>query len=174
MAFVLVFLFDISGIKSPVHPKILRALSKTHGKLLKLNKEVLSRRIIGPFDTPPFENFRIFPLGLVPKKAPGEFRLIHQLSFPEGSTVNDGIPKELSSVHYPTIDDAVKKISSLGAGCLIAKTDIKSAFRIIPLHPRDFDLLGLEWEGKFYFDCCLPMGCSSSCHIFETFSTALK
>ena len=96
------------------------------------------------------------------------------MSFPEGSSVNDGIPKELSSVHYATIDDAVKKISSLGAGCFLAKTDIKSAFRIIPLHPRDFDLLGLEWEGKFYFDCCLPMGCSSLCNIFETFSTALE
>ena len=49
-----------------------------------------------------------------------------------------------------------------------------SAFRIIPLHPRDFDLLGLEWEGKFYFDRCLPMGCSSSCNKFETLSTALE
>ena len=140
----------------------------------KLKKEVLSGGIIGPFDTPPFKNFRISPLGLVPKKALGEFRLIHHLSFPEGFSVNDGIPKELSSVHYATIDGAIKKISSLGAGCFLAKTDIKSAFRIIPLHPRDFDLLGLEWESKFHFDRCLPMGCSSSCNIFETFSTALE
>ena len=119
---------------------------------------------------------RIFesPLGLVPKKAPGEFRLIHHLSFPEGSSVNDSIPRELSSVQYATIDDTIKKISSLSAGCFLAKTDIKSAFHIIPLHPQDFDLLDLEWEGKFYFDRCLPMGCLSSCDIFETFSTALE
>ena len=96
------------------------------------------------------------------------------VTFPEGSSVNDRIPKELSSVHYDTIDDAIKKITSLGARCFLAKTDIKSAFCIIPLHPQDIDLLGLEWEGKFYFDRCLPMGCSSSCNIFETFSTALK
>ena len=70
------------------------------------------------------------------------------MSFPEGSSVNDGISRELSPVHYATIDDAIKKISSLSAGCFLAKTDIKSAFRIIPLHPRDLDLLGLEWEGK--------------------------
>ena len=117
----------------------------------------------------------VFPLlAWFLRKLLREFRLIHHLSFPEGSCVNDGIPQELSSVHYATIDDAVKKISSLGAGCFLAKTDIKSGFRIIPLHPRDFDLLGLEWEGKFYFDRCLPMGCSSSCNIFETFSTALE
>ena len=59
-------------------------------------------------------------------------------------------------------------------GCLLAKTDIKSVFCIIPLHPRDLDLLSLEWEGKFYFDRCLPTGCSSSCNIFETFSMAVE
>ena len=88
----------------------------------------MSGRIIGPFDTSPFENFRISPLGLVPKKAPGEFRLLHHLSFPEGSSVNDSIPRELASVHYATIDDVIKKISSLGAVCFLVKTDFKSAF----------------------------------------------
>ena len=104
----------------------------------------MSEGVIGPIDRPPFENFRISPLGLVPKKAPGEFCLIHHLSFLEGSSVNEGIPRELSSVHYATIDDAIKKITSLGAGCFLAKTDIKSAFRIIPLHPRDFGLLSFR------------------------------
>ena len=56
----------------------------------------------------------------------------------------------------------------------MAKTDIKSAFRIVPIHPTDHELLGFEWEGKLYFDRCLPMGCSASCNIFETFSTALQ
>ena len=96
------------------------------------------------------------------------------MSFPEGSSVSNEIPKELSSVHYATIDDAIKKIISLGARCFLAKTDIKLAFPIIPLYPRDFDWRGLEWEGKFCFDGCLPMGCSFACNIFETFSTALE
>ena len=93
----------------------------------KLNKEVLSGQIIVPFDMPPFENFQISPLGLVPKKAPGAFRLIYHLSFPEGSSVNDGISRELASVHYASIDDAIKKISSLGVGCFLAKTDINTS-----------------------------------------------
>ena len=37
-----------------------------------------------------------------------------------------------------------------------------------------FSLARFRMEGKLYFDCCLPMGCLSSCNIFETFSTALK
>ena len=49
-----------------------------------------------------------------------EFHLIHHLSFLE-SSVNDGIPRELSSVNYATIDDTIKKISSLGAGVFTCK-----------------------------------------------------
>ena len=56
----------------------------------------------------------------------------------------------------------------------MAKTDIKSAFRIIPLHPDDHPLLGMKWENLYYYDRCPPMGCSSSCAIFEAFSTALE
>lgn len=56
----------------------------------------------------------------------------------------------------------------------MAKTGIKSAFRIIPVHPDDHPLLGMTWENLYYYDRCLPMGCSSSCAIFEAFSTALK
>jgi len=56
----------------------------------------------------------------------------------------------------------------------MAKTDVKSAFRIIPIHPADYSLLGLKWDNIYYFDRCLAMGLSSSCAIFEAFSTALE
>lgn len=65
------------------------------------------------------------PLGVVPKKAPGEFRMIHHLSFPQGSSVNDGIPAEFSSVHSATISDAIQLIKTVGKGCFMGKTDIK-------------------------------------------------
>ena len=70
--------------------------------------------------------------------------------------------KELATVKYATIDDAVRLIKAIEKGCFLAKTDIKSAFRIILVAPRDFLLLGMEWQGKFYFDEYLPMGCSLS------------
>ena len=124
----------------------------------KLSKELAAGRIVGPFDSPPFETFRVSPLGIVPKKLPGEFRLIHHLSYPEGLSVNDGIPKGLATVRYATIDDAVLLIKAIGKGCFLAKTDIKSAFRIIPVAARDFPFLEMEWQGKFYFDKCLPWG----------------
>ena len=113
-------------------------------------------------------------MGIVPKKVPGEFRLIHHLSFPKGSSVNDGISPEHTSVRYATIDQAIKLILSAGQGCFLAKTDIKNSFQIIPIHPIDYGLLGMQWRGLYYYDRCMPMGCSSSCLTFETFSTAVE
>ena len=51
---------------------------------------------------------------------------------------------------------------------------VKSAFRIVPVHPSNYHLLGFTWRSKFYYDKVLPMGCSSSCAIFEAFSTSLE
>ena len=48
----------------------------------KISKELKAGRLAGPFCTRPFYPFRISPLGVVPKKTPGEFRLIHHLSYP--------------------------------------------------------------------------------------------
>ena len=92
----------------------------------------------------------------MPKKSPGEFRLIHHLSYPAGSSINDGIPKELATVQYATIDDAIRLVRLLGKGCFLAKTDIKSTFRIIPIAPRDFPLLGIEWQENFILTSVSP------------------
>jgi len=42
----------------------------------KLANEIKLGRIVGPFERQPFPVFHISPLGLIPKKVPGEFRLI--------------------------------------------------------------------------------------------------
>lgn len=83
----------------------------------KISKELAASRIAGPFDSPPFPTFRVSPLEVVPKKAPGEYRSIHHLSFPHGASVNDGISPEDSSVQYARVDDAATMTKQLGRGC---------------------------------------------------------
>ena len=56
----------------------------------------------------------------------------------------------------------------------MAKTDVKSAFRVISIHPSDYPLLGIRWNNMYYFDRALALGLTSSCAIFESFSTALE
>lgn len=109
----------------------------------KIDKEVYEGRVVGPFREPPVPNLRVSPLGLVPKKVEGEYRLIHHLSYPEGRSVNDQIPHELCSVHYTSFDTTIRMIRACGVGAELAKCDVKSAFRLLPVHPADFELLGL-------------------------------
>ena len=132
-------------------------------------------RIAGPFSAPPFKDVVISPLGLIPKKEPGAFRLIHDLSFPKGDSVNSGIPREYCSVSYEDYDYFVSiLLAHEGRGCYIAKADIESAFRIIPISPLDYHLLGCMVNGQYFYDRCLPMGCSVSCKLFEGFSCAIQ
>ena len=51
---------------------------------------------------------------------------------------------------------------------------MRSAFRVVSVNNLDHDLLVITWQVKFYFNCCLGMGGSSSCQIFGAVSTALK
>ena len=140
---------------------LLLALENSGAVDAKLQKEFAAVRLAGPFQSPPLSPFWVSPLRVIPKKVPGEFRLIHHLSFPKGSSVNDGIPYEHSSVNYAAIDQAIQLIKTAGPGCFLAKTDIKNAFRIIPIHHRDYGLLGMQWRGLYYNDQCMPTGCSS-------------
>ena len=94
------------------------------------------------------------PVGVVPKKASGEFRIIHNLSYPEGTSVNDKISSSACSVSYVSIEDAIHLVKTSGVGSYMAKTDIKKAFRIVPLCPEDYCLFYYEWNGQFYFDKC--------------------
>lgn len=140
----------------------------------KIGKEVQAGRVAGPFAQTSLPNLQLSPLGVVPKKAPEEFRIIHHLSFPEESSVNIGIPLELHSVHYTSLDQAVRIVSICGVGALVVKTEIESAFRLLLVHPRDFCLLGFQFEGSYYVGRALSMGCSVSCAAFEAYNMFLE
>jgi hypothetical protein len=141
-----------------------------------LAHEISLGRVAGPFDNPPFPNFQVSPIGLVPKKHSAKFRTIFHLSFPKSGTasINASISKDDFSLQYVTIDNAIEGIKCLGQGCFLAKTDIEAAFRLIPVHPDDYELLGMHWNGKYYYDKVLPFGLRSAPFIFNQLSDAIE
>ena len=115
------------------------------------------------------------PFGVIPKKhKPGKWRLILDLLSPSGLSVNDGINKELCSLAFTSIDDVVKCIISQGRGALLAKVDIKQAYRNVPVHPDDRPLLGMAWREQVYLDKVLPFGLRSAPIIFSAIADALQ
>ena len=141
-----------------------------------LEKEVALGRVAGPFANPPFPNFHVSPIGLVPKKHSTKFRTIFHLSYPKSgaSSINYSIPKEEYGLQYITIDNAIHGILNSGPGCFLAKTDIESAFRLIPLKPSDYELFGMYWQGHYFYDRVLPFGLRSAPYLFNQLSEAIE
>jgi len=62
------------------------------------------------------------------------------------------------SPSYYSIDEAYDFfINQLGPGILLSKIYLKDTFRLIPINPLDWNLLGIHWKGKSYVDTCLPL-----------------
>lgn len=140
-----------------------------------IRKEVTLGRMIGPLHTNVVQFVHRNRIGVVPKgHTTGKWRLITDLSFPPGYSVNDGIDPALCSLSYVSIDSVAVVVASLGAGSLLAKIGIESAYRLVPVHPDDRLLLGIEWEGQIYCDAMLPFGLRSSAKIFTAFADALE
>ena len=140
-----------------------------------LEKEVREKRVWILGESPQVSGIQLSPFGVIPKKGkPGRWRLIVNLSAPEGCSVNDGIAKELSRVEYASLDDVVSRILELGKGAMMAKTDVKAAYRNVPVHPRDRWLLGMEWEGVTYVDGTLPFGLRSAPLLFTALGDAIE
>jgi len=124
-----------------------------------LKKELTLGRISGPYPPSTCARVHINRFGVIPKNhQQDKWRLITDLSHPSGSSVNDGIPSQLCSLTYVTIDDAILSILQSGRNTMLAKLDVKSAFRLLPVHPADRHLLGMKWRGNVYIDHCIPFG----------------
>jgi len=66
-----------------------------------LDKEVSQGNILGPFSIATAPAVHINCFGVIPKKhQPGKWRMITDLSFPEGHSVNDAIDPEACSLSY--------------------------------------------------------------------------
>ena len=118
-------------LSARTHPPVTAALIK------ELNRGHTS----GPFLQSSFAQLHCSPLGAVPKKD-GTYRIILDLSSPRGSSINEWIDPSLYSVRYSSFDNAVKLVADLGSNAYMAKLDIKHAFRLCPVCPSDWPLLG--------------------------------
>lgn len=106
------------------HPDLIRDYLAT---------ECSKGRVLGPLEPTCFPQVQISWFGVIPKGSTGKWQLIIDLSLPRNYSVNDGVSENLSSLAYASIWDAVQWVTVKGAGALVAKVDIKHAYRNIPM-----------------------------------------
>ena len=162
----------------------------------KIMKEVKSGRYAGPYEEIPYENFIQSPIGLV-SKAGNKTRLIFHLSFDfdkrdmnnQQPSVNACTPKDRCSMKYNDLDVAMRlclRVSEeakrlFGSGIIfLGKTDLSSAFRVLPLRKDCFRWQILkavdlrDGKTKYFVKKCLPFGSSISCSHYQRFSNTLR
>ena len=138
--------------------------------------ELANGRRKGPYTSTPFQStFYSNPLGVVFKKGKSKPRVIHHLSWPR-STAKISVNASIYDfdVKLDAFEKALVAIREIGAGCLMSKIDIESAYRCIPVRPEDWPLLGLQWRDQFYFDVVMQFGITSATAIFEWYSSAAQ
>ena len=59
-------------------------------------------------------------------------------------------------------------------GTLLAKMDVESAYRIVPVHPQDRPLLAEQWAGQLFYDTRLPFRLRSAPKFFTALADALQ
>ena len=143
-----------------------------------ISEELSYGAMMGPFNEPPFP-LHISPFLTRDKPGSGTRRTIMDLSWPKKGSVNDGVAsnKYLGTefhLHYPSIDDFVKRVVQLGPACKIFKVDISRAFRHLRIDPGDVDLLGLRHKGQIFVDLSLPFGFRLGSIFFQKISDSIR
>ena len=107
-----------------------------------LQHELSQHRLSESYPATSCPQAHISRFGVIPKNhQPGKWHLIVDLSYPAGHSINDGIPPSLCSPSYVMVDNAIQNIIKTGPGTSLAKIDIKSAFRLLPICPSDRHLV---------------------------------
>ena len=143
-----------------------------------LQEELKFGAILGPYRQHPIDDAHFSPFMTREKSGSDKRRVIIDLSWPKGASVNDGIHKDsyLATdfcLTFPTVDHITQEVKKLGRGCHIYKVDVSRAFRHVKLDPRDYDLLGLRWRDVTYVDTCVPFGSRHGTQIFQRLSDAV-
>ena len=134
---------------------------------------------MGPFSTPPIK--KIYYSSFMTREKPNgdHRRVIIDLSWPKGHSVNSGVDKNsyLGTdfiLSFPTVDHITSQVKKVGPGAHIYKIDASRAFRHVKMDPGDLDLLGLYWDDATWVDGCLPFGSRHGTQIFSRLSDAVR
>ena len=124
--------------------------------MLYLSDEVNHGAMLGPLRDPPINDLHISPFMTRHKSSSDKRRVIIDLSWPKGQSVNSGVDSDRYFnvdfvLTYPSKDNNTDEVLKLWRGCQIFKVDISRAFHHVPIDLEYLDLLGLHWK-DYYID----------------------
>ena len=106
--------------------------------------------LFGPFERSEVPEVNYSRFGVIPKSnQPGKWRLIVDLSHPEGRSVNDEISGKLCSLQYMRMEEVVRKLLKLGPGAQMAMAP--PCMFVHPMIPWDCEEVGYQLQFQLMF-----------------------
>ena len=134
-----------------------------------IQKECRLGAMLGPFTVVPFEPWcQVSPLMTHPKKNPESCRVIIDLSFLLGKSVNSGIVKGFYqgspfSFSLPSNMTLMDQLTKSGTGSWLWLADPSRAYRQLRVYPLSVPLLAIKLKGQYYLEPGLTFRLSHLC-----------
>ena len=106
------------------------------------------------------------------KKPGGHVRVVANLKSPKGYSFNDGIPdkcKEVWPVTMTLTKDFAKMLVEAGQGALMACSDMKDAYKMIPVCISQRELQAYKFCGGIFIETKMVFGDKLACLYFDRF-----
>jgi len=143
-----------------------------------LDTELNHSAILGPFSKP-ITGLHLSPMMTRPKQGSSKRRVIIDLSWPKGTSINDNVDPNTYMgtpflLKFPTVDDVISRVKVLKGDCLLYKVDLQRAFRQLRLDPGDIFHTGLHFEDQTYVDTAIPFGYRHGSMACQRFTDAIR
>ena len=166
-------IIDVAAEPKPVQCDNHKSAQPGSPLYAKATKQILHEIGMGNYEVVSEPPDIISPLGVL-EKPDGGIRLIHDCSMPPGQAVNDYSTEEWHQ-RFARVDDAAALITE---GCFMAKVDIQSAYRHVPISKHSQKVTGLKWQfgskTVYLRDTKLCFGSQMAPGIFHRLTQAVK
>ena len=154
------------------------AIDHPQGIQAYLDEEQKFQAIRGPYTASPLENLHVSPLMTRDKPGAKHRRVIVDLSYPQGHSVNAGVDvdsylKSEFLLTLTSVDHITHQIQKLEKGCKIYKIDISRAFRHVKLDPDCYNLTGIHFN-SYFVDTYLAFGYRNGSAIIQRLTDAIR
>ncbi len=164
---------DPTAVPVPVDPPNNRSAQPGSTLHHQATKQVLSEIEQGNYLLCHEKPTVISPFSVI-EKPDGGVRLIHDGSQPAGASMNDYATLD-THYRFQTVDDAAKL---MWPGYFMAKVDLKSAYRSVPISQHSQNFTGLQWQfgsqTVYMRDCRLPFGSKLAPGHFHRITQSVK
>ena len=172
------------GLEGSAGAKLCNTHIKNHSSAIQypeavntfIKDELAEGAMLGPFSSPP-RGLHCSPM-LTREKDGGKRRVVLDLSFPRGTSVNDfahsGCYDNVAyKLKFPSTDDICNAVMQC-SDPYISKIDISRAFRHMHIDPLDAIKLGIHWEGAYYVDIRCAFGFLHGSGMYQLISDLLR